>query len=89
MAIDVGAGAKTPVALAPPSVAGTGNTDDDGDGAKEIDGTGSVTWYSREQDGENGGNQGLRIRPTLYHVRIAITDSPGSCKGLSAPVLEL
>lgn len=77
MAIDVGADAKTPVVLPPPSVASTGNTDDDGDGAKEIGGNGSVAWYSREQDGEDGGNQGLRIRPTLYHVRITFSASPG------------
>lgn len=81
MALEVGADDKTRVALASFSIAGTGNAHGDGAGtsAEENDGSDSVGWRSREWLGESGGTQGLRIRPTLYHVRIVVNASPAAC----------
>lgn len=89
MALDAGAGAETPAASAPSSAAGTVNTNGDGDGAKEIDGSGRAGGHSRERFGEKGGTQGFRIRPTLYHVRIIVGESPAPLKLLCSPAREL
>lgn len=89
MALDASAGAETPPASAPLSVAGTVNTDGDGDGAKEIDGSGRFGRHSCERYGENGGTQEFRIRPTLYQVRTNVGASPAPINLFCLPALEL
>ena len=92
MAREVSAGAKTPAAaLKYLSVTGIGNTGgDDGDGrdgggADDDSDSVGVGRHSRDWIRGDGATQGLRVHPTLYHVRIIIVHRKKQSCGLRVP----
>ena len=81
MALEEGPDAKPPAVSTSTSVAGNCTADGHGGdaGVEENGGSDSVGWHSRERFGENGGIQGLGVRPTLYHVRFIANASAAEC----------